>query len=397
MRYLSLFSGIEACTVAWHELGWEAAAYAEIEEFPSEVLKYHYKDVENLGDVSKITNEKLKQLGKIDLVVGGSPCQDLSVAGKRKGLEGERSGLFYEQMRIFHAARSICGARYLLWENVPGAYSSNNGRDFAQVVGEMAGCSVNLPPDTIWENTGCILGENGLVEWCTLDAQWFGVPQRRRRIFALLDTGDWQSRPPILFEPESLLGNPPPSREKKEDIAGTITAGSGRRRGSGIDPSGLTVARMRGFGDYEIDESVSALKQRDYKDATDLVIHGTQDPCVSDKAFALGRNSGQENVVAFAQNSRDELREMPYSGALSAQPGMKQTSYIRNNMEVRRLTPLECERLQGFPDNYTKIPWKGKPAEDCPDGPRYKALGNSMAVPVMKCIGERIDGKKRNN
>ena len=150
---------------------------------------------------------------------------------------------------------------------------------------------------------------------------------------------------------------------------------------------------MAAFGEYVDDNTASTIKERDYKDATDLItVHGTQDPDIlKEKAHCLGRNSGQENAVCFAQNSRDELREMPYAGALSAQAAMKQTSSVRNNMVVRRLPPMACASLQVFVDHYSRIPWRGKKAELCPDGPRYKAIGNSMAVPCMYWIGKRID------
>jgi DNA (cytosine-5)-methyltransferase 1 len=383
MKYLSLFSGIEACTVAWEPLGWEPVAFCEFDRFPSAVLAHHYPDVPNLGDVTKITDEQIEALGPIDIVVGGSPCQDLSVAGKRKGLAGARSGLFHEQLRIFHAARHLCGARWLLWENVPGAFSSHGGRDFAVVVGEMAGLKLTVPEDG-WGTEGMAVGSNGLVEWCVLDAQWFGVAQRRRRVFALLDAGDWTDRPPVLLEPDGLRGDSAPSRETGERVTGSLAA---RTRGGG------------GLG-------------------TDL-------DCVDGN-----QNSGWSIAVAFAQNQRDEVRTMDVAGALAGEPGMKQQTYvaqppavamresgqgywmqddtagtfraegedrpsrpshvISQAMQVRRLTPRECERLQGFPDDYTLIPWRGKPADKCPDGPRYKALGNSMAVPVMRWIGRQI-------
>ena len=158
MKYLSLFSGIEAATVAWEPLGWEPVAFAEFEDFPKAVLAHHYPDVPDLGDVTLITEEQIKALGHIDIVVGGSPCQDLSVAGKRAGLRNEdgsttRSGLFDEQMRIFEIAREYNGCRYLLWENVPGAFSSNNGNDFAYVLGSMVGGGISVPPDG-WKNSG---------------------------------------------------------------------------------------------------------------------------------------------------------------------------------------------------------------------------------------------------
>lgn len=216
MRYLSLFSGIEACTVAWQALGWECVAVAEIEPFPCAVLAHHYPSVPNLGDVTKITEEDIKNLGQIDLVVFGSPCQNLSVAGNRKGLQGESSGLFYEAIRLIEYARKHCGARFALWENVPGAFSSNKGDDFREVV---RGLSVNRDintPENGWGNTGVALGENGLVEWRVLDAQYFGLAQRRKRVFAIVDFENWMDRPPILLEPKSMCGNTPPSRETGE-------------------------------------------------------------------------------------------------------------------------------------------------------------------------------------
>ena len=213
MRYLSLFSGIEAASVAWESLGWEPVAFAEFEDFPKAVLAHHYPDVPDLGDVTQITEEQIKTLGHIDIIVGGSPCQDLSIAGKRAGMKNDdgtttRSGLFDEQMRIFEIARKYCGARYCLWENVPGAFSSNNGNDFAYVLGSLVGGSVPVPPDR-WKNSGVAISGDGrrLVEWRVLDAQYFGVPQRRRRIFALLDTGAWWSRQPFLFEQDSSFRN----------------------------------------------------------------------------------------------------------------------------------------------------------------------------------------------
>lgn len=221
MRYLSLFSGIEAATVAWHPLEWECVAVAEIEPFPAAVLAHHYPDVPNLGDVTNITSDDIAALGKIDLVVFGSPCQDLSVAGKRLGFDGERSGLFTTATRIVRWAREHCGCRFALWENVPGAFSSNQGRDFAVVVEQMAGCRHVEVPKNGWGTEGAALGDDGLLEWGTLDAQWFGVAQRRRRVFALADFGDWASRRPILLEPDSLRGDSAPSREARKETAGS--------------------------------------------------------------------------------------------------------------------------------------------------------------------------------
>lgn len=233
MRYLSLFSGIEAASVAWKGLGWTPVAFAEFEDFPQAVLKHHYPDVPDLGDVTKITEEQIKALGRIDVVVGGSPCQDLSMAGKRAGLRNEdgsitRSGLFDEQMRIFEIAREYCGTRYCLWENVPGAFSSNNGNDFAYVLGSMVGGGISVPSDG-WKNSGVAVSGDGrrLVEWRVLDAQYFGVAQRRRRIFALLDVGAWWSRQPILFEQEGVRWDSSPSGVEGQGVASGAEGSSG--------------------------------------------------------------------------------------------------------------------------------------------------------------------------
>lgn len=363
MRYLSLFSGIEAATVAWHPLGWQCVAVSEIEPFPCKVLAHHYPNVPNLGDVTKITEQQLAALGPIDIVVFGSPCQDLSVAGKRKGLldangDATRSGLFFTAVNIIHWARKHCGCRFALWENVPGAFSSNKGRDFASVVEWLAGLDdIEVPPKG-WGNEGVAVGDEAMVEWATLDAQFFGVAQRRRRVFALADFGNWTNRPPILLEPEGLRGDSPPSRKEGESVAGTTGASSKDCR---VDTFTLT-----GFAKYEETEIAGTLRQNLNKEAHDLAL--TYD-------MKQHHNPQPSDTMQMTTLNNAFVRgDTP----LIASPAK----------QVRRLTPVECERLQGFPDNYTDIKPNGKPT---PDGPRYKALGNSMAVPVMHWIGEQID------
>lgn len=460
MRYLSLFSGIEAATAAWHPLGWECVAVSEIEPFPCAVLEHHYPNVPNLGDVTKITEQQIKDLGQIDLVVFGSPCQNLSVAGNRQGLAGAQSGLFYDSIRIIRYAREHCGARFALWENVPGAFSSNKGADFSAVVEQMAGLENVGVPKNGWGKEGAALGKHGLLEWSVLDAQWFGLAQRRKRVFAIVDFGDWQSRPPILLERESLRGDSAPSRETRQDftadatrsfnesgfagyskdsVAGTLRQAGGAC-GHGSECLTVRVFDKQGIGQYADNNVASTCAARDYKDATDLVVcHGTQDPITNNGvAYALGCNSGQENVIAIAGNiigrapkNGGNHNGFDESGAcytlttndrhavafaeprrargcdviannepwptLPAHAGtgggnVPMIAFAENpNSVVRRLTPIECERLQGFPDNWTKIPYRNKSADDCPNGPRYKALGNSMAVNVMAWIGKRIE------
>lgn len=449
MRYLSLFSGIEAASIAWRPLGWECVAVSEIEPFPCEVLKQRHGAVPNLGDVTKISEEDIKRLGRIDLVVFGSPCQDLSVAGKRKGLEGERSGLFHVAINIVKWAKEHGGCRFALWENVPGAFSSNKGRDFAAVVGRMAGCrDVPVPPKG-WGSEGCAIGEEGILEWATLDAQWFGVAQRRRRVFALADFGDWVLRPPILLEPESLRGDSPPSREPGEG-ASSDTAPCLTSSGRGVERCGDTrgqdpviavrdrrsvlkegtphVARCLNAGgmgrqDFETETmlvqcvtgSVSHTLKAEGFDASEdgtgrgnpiiafsCKDYGADAGSLSPTLRAMGNgashaNAGGQVAVAVSLRGRDgsataELGD-EVQNCLRASGGGGDKAHVLTAMQVRRLTPRECERLQGFPDDYTLIQVRGKPSAD---GPRYKALGNSMAVPVMRWIGTQIQNAVTN-
>lgn len=353
MRYLSLFSGIEAATVAWKPLGWECVSVSEIEKFPCAVLAHHYPNVPNLGDVTKITLEQIKALGRIDLVVFGSPCQDLSIAGNRKGLDGERSGLFFSAIRIIRWAKQYCQCRFALWENVPGAFSSNKGADFAAVVEQMAGCRDITVPKNGWGTEGAALGDDGMLEWSVLDAQFFGLAQRRKRVFALVDSGDWFNRSPILLEPESMRGNHPQSGHSKQDNTSSVAKCLTRRSAGG---------------------------QNQDLETANFVVHGTQDPIVNnDLAHCLGTNQGAENAICdtaatltrgFGDRGVDLDQIVGGNCAIQSK-------------KVRRLTPLECERLQGFPDHYTNIPHAS-------DSTRYAALGNSMAINVMRWIGEQI-------
>ncbi len=476
MRFLSLFSGIEAASVAWLPMGWECVAVAEIEPFCCAALTHYYPSVPNLGSVTEITKQQVQDLGHIDVVVFGFPCQDLSVAGKRKGLKDDdgtptRSGLFFNAMRIVRWS----GARWALAENVPGLFSSDEGRDFATVVGEMAGADIDVPQEG-WQNTGVAAGESGLVEWCVLDAQWFGVPQRRRRVFLVRDTGDWRSRPPILFNCESLCGNPPPSRETKPDVAGTIDAGLGDRRGAGVNPGNIVahtlargacgshgrydpngedfvVSRPLAFGSTidHYDESQQTYvtgplqahsKEHGHAMTTQQAAEGGQIIPILEAGARQGRRaasrdgigvgkegdpmfalqSGKQHAIAFDCKQSGEggevsppLRALNHDKSHANAGGQVAVAYrtsgnvgemgtmragngnetggvpfLQQQMAVRRLTPRECERLQGFPDDWTKIPYRNKPADQCPDGPRYRALGNSMAVPCMRWIGERM-------
>ena len=375
MRFLSLFSGIEACSVAWEPLGWECVGFSEIEPYPCSLLAHHYPNVPNLGDVTKITEQQIADLGDFDVLVFGSPCQDLSAAGTRKGFQdGTRSNLFYEALRIFDYARKHNNCRFALWENVPGAFSSNKGADFAAVVREMAGLEDVETPTHGWGNTGAALGTQGLLEWRVLDAQYFGLAQRRKRVFAVLDTGDWYNRPPILFEQESVRGDTPPSREKGSEATATV----------GTSPtSSSELANCLGTNNST--ENIVA-----------YTIHADPTPKVSEGVSGTLRSQGGGGIVPPSVVYGFDSKQQSASAIEEMSPTLVASGYkepvgviVQEPSEyiVRRLTPEECERLQGFPDGYTDVPHNGKPASK---SARYKALGNSMAVPVMRWIGERI-------
>lgn len=470
MRYGSVCSGIEAATCAWHGLGWEPVWFSEIEKFPNRILQYHYPTVPNLGDMTKLAQHKTFNDEPIDLMVGGTPCQSFSIAGLRRGLDERRGNLSLEFCRLLIAKKP----RWFVWENVPGVSSSSGGRDFETILAAFQECGYSCA-------------------WRVLDAQYYGVPQRRRRVFVIGYFGtDW--RPPfaVLFERESLRRDFEAGAKARQKTTGK----------AGGDIETTVGFKMNGFGDNHQSHSASSLKKRDHKDATDLVVqppvsyslqgnmigrkdeNGPQGDGVNEgTSFTLNKtdrhavvsialdedknahieNSGtlrghtsggkehlvvsyaiqtgqtgqtgangsnisedispsltkgdKHAVVAFA-NQNSEHRTMNVDTISPTLEKNKihsvvdtriyQQDEIHMHNEVmstlvkgthnnaghhtktftgsiaRRLTPLECERLQGFPDNYTLIP-------GAKDGPRYAAIGNSMAVPVMRWIGERID------
>lgn len=509
MKYLSVCSGIEAASVAWHTLGWQPVAFSEIEKFPSQVLAHHYPDVPNLGDMTKFQEWPDES---IDLLVGGTPCQSFSVAGLRRGMADPRGNLALTYLAIADRYKP----RWIVWENVPGVLSSAGGRDFGSFLGALAKLGYGFA-------------------YRVLDARFFGVAQRRRRVFVVGYLGDWRRAAAVLFESPSGRRDTAPSREKRQSVAPTVVSGPPfSRTGNARVEADALVARMVAFGEYVDDGTASAMKARDYKDATDLVAHAFKvrqacegggkgylgsdelaftlathqdqhiaqpvsydffnitapvnrqnrksgDPCHtlarSDAEHAVvlqpvaftrcdyggdavvdgtptmrcgsnysahlavaqpvavdidncnltgdctgnilagaqmrtNKGMGVMQPVAFHVNAQAD--QMNFSSettasltcsqragvafretadCLTAAYGTKWNGnasadngslFASQAMQVRRLTPTECERLQGFPDGYTNI------KENCPDGPRYKALGNSMAVPVMRWIGERI-------
>ena len=369
MRYVSIFSGVEAATLAWEPLGWEPLAFCEIDDFPSAVLSERWPDVPNLGDINKVDWKK-EIHGAVDLVVGGSPCQSFSIAGKREGLKGA-SGLMFEYIRCVQELRP----RWFLWENVPGALSSENGGAFGQLLREM-------------DELGYCLA------WRVLDAQFFGVAQRRRRLFLVGHIGDRRSAD-VLFEPESLRWDSPSSREKRKELAsraGRSAACAGFKYAAApLASVGKNIFCMTGTQAHcHISDEISGCMTAHMgKDDAPVVVGGHSSGNGIDP-IAMGDLNAH---TAICRNVCPTLKCGGDGAMVASEIGDKPTGL--SPILVRRLTPLECERLQGFPDNHTRIPWKDKPAEECPDGPRYKAIGNSMAVPVMRWLGERIEAVDR--
>ena len=371
LRYGSVCSGVEAATVAWHPLGWEPQWFSEIEKFPSAVLAHHYPNTPNLGDMTAF---KEWPNDPIDVLVGGTPCQSFSVAGLRKGLSDPRGNL----MLTYLAIAAQYQPKWLVWENVPGVLSSNRGRDFGTFLGA--------------------LGELGYgFSWRSLDAQYFGLAQRRKRVFVVGYLGDWKRAAAVLFERESMSGDPAPSREEGQEIAGTIAASS-FTGGPGGKPEGAAVNHFvpAVAGSLDTQCGGGKLTHQSANNGHLILERDTIGTLTARGLNALGARDVEEGVlqpVAFSSNM-----SVPDCQTDGATPTVKVGGHGGGNppavaqaSAVRRLTPTECERLQGFPDNYTQIPYRNKPAESCPDGPRYRAMGNSMAVPVMRWIGERIN------
>jgi DNA (cytosine-5)-methyltransferase 1 len=388
-------------SVAWEPLGFECAAVAEILPYQSEVLKHHFPNTPNLGDVTKIDADVIKKLGKIDVVVFGSPCQDMSLAGKRLGLNAIKedtnhsSRLFFEGVRIFKLAQEHCGARYMLWENVYGALVSQEGKDFGTVLETLVG--VKFRDDRlVWGNEGVVSGPSGLCEWSVLDAQWFGVPQRRRRVFALLDTGNWRSRKPILLEADNMRKVTRPHEETRQEdsvVFGDSFDPNFKRKAIGyeqhmmdfrikeVDTFPTVTARWgtggnnvpfvqtfdrQGISQYSENTVASTVSARDWKSATDLITYAIAENIIDRQVHNGGNGEGISKETCYTLNATG-------------------VHAIANKYQVRRLTPVETERLQGFPDGWTDV---GNPSI----AKRYNALGRSMAVPVMSWIGKQIKG-----
>ena len=440
IRYASVCSGVEAASLAWETLGWKPVFFSEIEPFPCEVLRLRFPDVPNVGDMTKIQGEKYA--GAVDLLVGGTPCQGFSVAGKQRGLDDERSCLAMAYVRLLETMRP----RWFVWENVPGALSTNGGMDFKRFIEAIDAVGYHLA-------------------WRVLDAQYVrvdgfpgAVPQRRRRLFAVGHSGDWRNPAQVLFEPASLLGDHPPLRRPWRGASSSSSenaGGSGKECAfwDGGQVSGTLTTRTHNNTRPEVGycsiitetypiDSKNATRRPDSPYGNNNVIGCAGDPShtidtaqIPSAIVVLSDNHANEGCKRFvcydthAQDSRmsETGNVSPTISARSGTGGnnlpvvhciseniigrkpenggngkgfQENLSYTLDTAGVhgvcirsfaRKLTPLECERLMGFPDNWTRISWRGKPPEECPDNHRYRACGNSMCVNVMRWIGNRID------
>ena len=529
MKFLSVCSGIEAASVAWGPLGWEAMGFAEIEPFPSALLAHHYPAVPNHGDMTQLADQiRAGLIDAPDILCGGTPCQAFSVAGLRKSLDDARGNLSLVFCELANAIdESRADPAIIFWENVPGVLSTKDNAFGCFLAGLAGEDDPLVPPGGKWTNAGCVLGPQRAVAWRVLDAQYFGVAQRRRRVFVVASARTDFDPAAVLFEWDGVRRDSAPSREAREAVAPTIRSGAPNGSPSGVENSTTTAVMqpvgifqdsefgvaqydsagtlragripehqmvmqpvtqpytlaIRGRGDthqleYRQDGTANALLTPNggrggigvgaiaapvaiRPDATPkwqddlaftltqpsptgggqpqaIAFHPTQDPISSSDgsthAMGCGSKGGAATVavalqdvraMSKAQNGRgwnadgtaytvdthatqgvavafpidtQNMTEGHASGGLgfgqATDPSFTLTKghshAVATAMQVRRLTPVECERLQGFPDNYTAIPWRKKPASECPDGPRYKALGNSWAVPVVRWIGQRI-------
>jgi DNA (cytosine-5)-methyltransferase 1 len=398
-------------------LGWKTAWLSEIEPFPSAVLAHHYPDVPNLGDMTTLPERILSgEVEAPDVFCGGTPCQAFSVAGLRNSLDDARGNLSLTFVGIANAIDNVRSARgeqpaIVFWENVPGVLSTKDNA-FGCFISGLAGEEDPVePPRGKWTNAGVVLGPQRTVAWRILDAQYFGVAQRRRRVFVVASARDDFDPASVLFEFDSVRRDTAPSREKGQAIAPCVTNGPpfSRTGNERVEAEAMVVAaRMVAFGEYSVDGTASAMKARDYKDATDLVAqpitYGIRTANTSSNGWGIQEevthtlDCAQSVAVAqpigcFKGGQGSAAGGIGYDEHISptlnaADSGSNRTPALMQGMAVRRLTPVECERLQGFPDNYTNIPWRKK--DESPDGPRYKALGNSWAVPNVRWIGQRI-------
>lgn len=397
ITYGSVCSGIEAATVAWHPLGWRAAWYAEIEPFPSAVLAHHYPDTPNHGDMTRLAAITLS--GKIpapEVLVGGTPCQAFSVAGMREGLADPRGALTIKYVELLDAidhVRTMHGQpeAVCLWENVPGVLS-DKGNAFGCFLGALVGESEELqPPGGKWKDAGCVYGPTRTAAWRILDAQYFGLAQRRRRVFVVASARAGFDPLEVLFEREGVRRDTAPRRGEGQDLAGRAPFGPALQCGCGYifgldlgqygcpscegdqGPAVEVLAGVPAYGGHSL--------QGDVSQAATLTAKDTRLDIESETFLVHGIDIRNGSLTGDVSHTLQ-------AGAHAPDPGG--TPHILAASGIRRTMPRECEWLQGFPGDHTRIPYRGKPADECPDGPRYKAIGNSKAVFVVRWIGRRI-------
>lgn len=415
--YGSICSGIEAVSVAWKGLG-KPLWFSEIEPFPCAVLTYHYPNIPNLGDMTDLPQKIInREIPAPDVLVGGTPCQAFSVAGLRNSLDDERGNL---TLTLIHILEAIDYVRFqddkppciLLWENVPGVLSTKDNAFGHLLAGLVQEREPLQPTGAKWSNAGYVHSSR-TIAWRILDAQYFGLAQRRKRVFLVASARE-RSVAQILFERKSLCGDIETGESAENNITTYTESSFGTYIRSAV--GGVVTASGGALGGG----------------SETLVVHGTQDPIISyTTAHCLGRNGGRENILFDIAHRSDVVRiqdddttptltarmgtggnnipcialagntigRQPHNGGNGNGFDDSGVSYtltttdihgVFNGLTVRKLTPSECEKLQGFPPGYTQIPYRNKLANDCPDSPRYKAIGNSMAVPVIKWIGERF-------
>lgn len=439
MRYGSVCSGIEAASKAWEPLGWKPAWFSEIEPFPSAVLAHHWPEVINLGDMTKIADAvRAGDVEAPDVLVGGTPCQAFSIAGLREGLSDDRGQLTLSYVELANAIDAKRRERgepeaIIVWENVPGVLSSKDNA-FGCFLAGLAGESSELQPaGGKWTHAGCVSGPERVIAWRVLDAQFFGVAQRRRRVFVVASARKGFDPAAVLFELDSMRRDSAPRRESQPEIA--RNAGERSKVGShwdnpanphptlnqsnnigGIGASNQELFSQRGSGiismahgqagaEIKTDNSAPTLTCNHEAPIMAYGFKGGQGAKAGGIGFAeeqaptltsasSGTNLAPTICIQHASIGRHDAAGPQGKGyqedVAFTQDSRSSADVVQYGMQVRRLTPRECERLQGFPDNHTLIGWRGKDATECPDGPRYKAIGNSMAVPVMRWIGERI-------
>tara|TARA_A100000171_G_C2127471_1_gene144470 strand:- start:568 stop:2058 length:1491 start_codon:yes stop_codon:yes gene_type:complete len=487
MKYLSICSGIEACSVAWHPLGWEAIGFSEIEDFRAEVLRYHYPEVKNYGDFTKITKETIGGISP-DVLVGGTPCATFSIAGLRKGLDEDRGNLALEFIKLIQRTNPT----WVIWENVFGVLSSNKGKDFATFLGALAECGYGFA-------------------YRVLDTQYVrtqrypqAIPQRRRRLFVVGHIRDWRYPAEVLFDEEEMSKDFKPSRRKKSQTSKEFREGIEQNdikeepfiiRESHTQSNGkpfkndgssftLTASDKYSVTVFETNtpDKTARLQKEDISPTLTAMTGGNRQPCVfveykndyesdeglihiademkevtvrkhevdslnlknllrthkdklclgnsdiaeylnipkttvehwfrNDKSFSIPAPElwddlkeilqietdyfdasvkefiTKEGVFESSKRIYDSKASYPTITASNLMPKIIHEETI--NTELRQLTPIEAERLQGFPDNYTQIPYKGKNIEDCPTSRRYEAVGRSMSINVMEWLGSRI-------